>query len=167
MNKVENTNIYTSIKDQANLPRYFRRIFKILLNLKVGSIEVKLPDERIFKVYGENNGIDARVDIIDPDCFARLVRDGDIGFMEAYMDGQWSSPDLQNFMDVTFQNFHQLATSFPGAGLVKLYEKLRHWLNSNSKRQAKKNISQQIVGCFFIYINSVIYQDLSFKRKCL
>ena len=111
MNKVENTNIYTSIKDQANLPRYFRRIFKILLNLKVGSIEVKLPDERIFKVYGENNGIDARVDIIDPDCFARLVRDGDIGFMEAYMDGQWSSPDLQNFMDVTFQNFHQLATS--------------------------------------------------------
>ena len=73
MNKVENTNIYTSIKDQANLPRYFRRIFKILLNLKVGSIEVKLPDERIFKVYGENNGIDARVDIIDPDCFARLV----------------------------------------------------------------------------------------------
>ena len=80
MNKVENTNIYTSIKDQANLPRYFRRIFKILLNLKVGSIEVKLPDERIFKVYGENNGIDARVDIIDPDCFARLVRDPVLDF---------------------------------------------------------------------------------------
>ena len=44
-------------------------------------------------------------------------------------------------MDVTFQNFHQLATSFPGAGIVKVYEKIRHWLNSNSKRQARKNIS--------------------------
>ena len=169
MNKVENTNIYTSIKDQANLPRYFRRIFKILLNLKVGSIEVKLPDERIFKVYGENNGIDARVDIIDPDCFARLVRDGDIGFMEAYMDGQWSSPDLQNFMDVTFQNFHQLATSFPGAGLVKLYEKLRHWLNSNSKRQAKKNISYHYdLGNDFYKLwldETMTYSSALFKEK--
>ena len=57
------------------------------------------------------------------------------------MDEQWATPDLQCFMDVTFQNFHQLVTSFPGAGLVKMFEKLRHWLNSNSKRQARKNIS--------------------------
>jgi len=169
MNKDENTNIYTSIKDQANLPRYFRRIFKILLNLKVGSVEVKLPDERIFKVVGETNGLNARIDIIDPDCFARLVRDGDIGFMEAYMDGQWSSPDLQSFMDVTFQNFHQLATRFPGAGLVKLYEKIRHWLNSNSKRQAKKNISYHYdLGNDFYKLwldETMTYSSALFKKK--
>ena len=141
MNRIKNTDVFTSIKDQSNLPRYFRRIFKILSNLDIGSIEVKLPDGRIFKAIGRNSGLEARLDIIDQDCFARLVRDGDIGFLEAYMDGQWTTPDLQVFMDVTFQNFHQLATSFPGAGIVKVYEKIRHWLNSNSKRQARKNIS--------------------------
>ena len=94
MNRIKNTDVFTSIKDQPNLPRYFRRIFKILSNLDIGSIEVKLPDGRIFKAIGRNSGLEARLDIIDQDCFARLVRDGDIGFLEAYMDGQWTTPDL-------------------------------------------------------------------------
>ena len=169
MNKDENINICTSLKDQTNLPRYFRRIFKILLSLKIGSVEVKLPDERIFRVSGKIDGLNARIDIIDPDCFARLVRDGDIGFMEAYMDGQWSSPDLLSFMDIIFQNFHQLATRFPGAGLVKMYERIRHWLNSNSKRQAKKNISYHYdLGNDFYKLwldETMTYSSAFFKEK--
>ena len=133
--------MFTSTQDQEGLPRYFRRIFKILSSIKIGTIEVSLPDGRTFKAEGLSEGLVARIDVIDPDCFARLVRDGEVGFLEAYMDEQWATPDLQCFMDVTFQNFHQLVTSFPGAGLVKMFEKLRHWLNSNSKRQARKNIS--------------------------
>ena len=31
----------------------------------------------------------------------------------------------------------------------------------------QKNISRQIFGCFFTYINPVIYQDFLFRRKCL
>ena len=169
MNKDENINICTSLKDQTNLPRYFRRIFKILLSLKIGSVEVKLPDERIFRVSGKIDGLNARIDIIDPDCFARLVRDGDIGFMEAYMDGQWSSPDLLSFMDIIFQNFHQLATRFPGVGLVKMYERIRHWLNSNSKRQAKKNISYHYdLGNDFYKLwldETMTYSSAFFKEK--
>ena len=133
--------MFTSTQDQEGLPRYFRRIFKILSSIKIGTIEVSLPDGRTFKAEGLSEGLVARIDVIDPDCFARLVRDGEVGFLEAYMDEQWATPDLQCFMDVTFQNFHQLVTSFPGAGWVKMFEKLRHWLNSNSKRQARKNIS--------------------------
>ncbi|MEZ8006098.1 MAG: class I SAM-dependent methyltransferase [Amylibacter sp.] len=133
--------IFTSTQDQKGLPRYFRHVFKILSSIKIGTVEVSLPDGRIFKAEGLKGGSVARINVIDPDCFSRLVRDGDIGFLEAYMDAQWATPDLQCFMDVIFQNFHQLVTSFPGAGLVKMFEKLRHWLNSNSKRQARKNIS--------------------------
>ena len=169
MNKDGNINICTSLKDQTNLPSYFRNIFKILLSLKIGSVEVKLPDERIFRVSGKIDGLNARIDIIDPDCFARLVRDGDIGFMEAYMDGQWSSPDLLSFMDIIFQNFHQLATRFPGAGLVKMYERIRHWLNSNSKRQAKKNISYHYdLGNDFYKLwldETMTYSSAFFKEK--
>ena len=45
MNRIKNTDVFTSIKDQSNLPRYFRRIFKILSNLDIGSIEVKQLEE--------------------------------------------------------------------------------------------------------------------------
>ena len=64
MNKDENINICTSLKDQTNLPRYFRRIFKILLSLKIGSVEVKLPDERIFRVSGKIDGLNARIQTV-------------------------------------------------------------------------------------------------------
>jgi cyclopropane-fatty-acyl-phospholipid synthase len=112
-----------------------------MCGIETGSVEISLPDGRVFQAIGKNDGQVARIDVKDPDCFARLVRDGDVGFLEAYMDGQWSTSDLQGFMDVVFQNFNQLALGFPGAGLVKKFEKLRHWLNTNTKRQAKKNIS--------------------------
>ena len=133
--------VLTSIDGQENLPRYFRRVFKILQGIDSGSVEVSLPDGRVFKAKGKNPGIAARIDVRDPDCFARLVRDGDVGFMEAYMDGYWESPDLQGLMDVVFMNNDQIGLKFPGAGFVKMFEKMRHWMNSNSKRQAKKNIS--------------------------
>jgi cyclopropane-fatty-acyl-phospholipid synthase len=131
----------TSTQGQEGLPRYFRRVFKIMKSVKAGAVEFALPDGRVFTAQGKKAGPVARVDVIDPDCFARLVRDGDVGFLEAYMDEQWRSPNLQTFMDVVFLNSDQISTRFPGAGLVKVFEKIRHWLNSNSKRQARKNIS--------------------------
>jgi cyclopropane-fatty-acyl-phospholipid synthase len=57
------------------------------------------------------------------------------------MDQDWETPDIQCFMDVVFMNNDQIGMSYPGAGLVKIFERLRHWLNSNTKRQARKNIS--------------------------
>jgi cyclopropane-fatty-acyl-phospholipid synthase len=134
-------NALTSTEGQENLPRYFRRVFKTLCSIKNGAIEISLPDGRLFIARGENEGPVARIDMKTGDGFTRLVRDGEVGFMEAYMDLDWDSPDIQCFMDVVFMNNEQIGMSYPGAGLVKMYERVRHWLNSNSKRQARKNIS--------------------------
>ena len=134
-------NALTTTDSQENLPRYFRRVFKTLKTIKSGAIEISLPDGRLFKAQGAKSGPVARIDVVNGDCFARLVRDGEVGFMEAYMDQDWETPDIQCFMDVVFMNNDQIGMSYPGAGLVKIFERLRHWLNSNSKRQARKNIS--------------------------
>ena len=83
----------------------------------------------------------ARIDIHNPDVFARLVREGDLGFSDAYLEGWWSTPDLQAFMDVIHADNDELYEQFPGMGLVRAFEKLRHWMNSNSRRQARRNIS--------------------------
>ncbi len=78
--------------------------------------------------------------VINPDCFARLIRDGDLGFSEAYLDGWWTTPDLMGLMDLLHDG-GDMSYSFPGQRLVQLFEKLRFWLQTNTKRQAKKNIS--------------------------
>lgn len=131
----------TSTEGQENLPRYFKQTFAMLKSIERGGLEFSLPDGRVFLAQGKAAGQIGRVDVHNEDVFARLIREGDLGFSEAYMDGQWSSPDLQVFLDVVYDNLNEVADSFPGAGLLSLYERFRHWMRSNSKTQARKNIS--------------------------
>jgi cyclopropane-fatty-acyl-phospholipid synthase len=64
-----------------------------------------------------------------------------MGFSDAYLEDWWSSPDLQMFLDVVFLNNEEIAYGFPGRKILATFEKLRHWWRSNSKAQARKNIS--------------------------
>ena len=133
--------ILTTTKGQKNLPRYFATAFAIILRLQRGRLDFRLPDGRIFRAEGRAPGPAALVEIHDPEVFARLVREGDLGFCEAYLDGGWSTPDLQHLLDLVQTDNHAVHDAFPGMGLIRLLERFRFWLQSNSKTQAKKNIS--------------------------
>ena len=131
----------TTLEGQTDLPRYFATTFQLAKRLRNGRLDFTLPDGRVFSVDAPNPGPVAHIDIHNVDVFARLVREGDLGFSDAYLDGWWSTPDLQAFMDVIHADNDELYEQFPGMGLVRAFERLRHWMNSNSRRQAKKNIS--------------------------
>jgi len=133
--------VLTSTKGQTGLPRYFGPVFETAKKLDYGRLDMVLPDGRKFRAEGANPGPVAELDIHDHDIFARLIREGDLGFCEAYLEGAWSTPDLQAFMDLVHHDNEDIYDGFPGMGLVRTYEKLRFWLQSNSKRQAAKNIS--------------------------
>ena len=133
--------ILTSTENQKDLPRYFKAVFKIAQSLETGRLDIKLKDGRIFRTTGNQPGPSALIEVHDNDCFARLIREGDLGFSDAYLEGWWSTPDLQAFMDLILDRNEGIFDGFPGAGLVRTFEKIRHWLNRNSKRQARKNIS--------------------------
>ncbi|MBO6853450.1 MAG: class I SAM-dependent methyltransferase [Marivivens sp.] len=133
--------ILTTTKGQSNLPRYFAPVFDIIGELKRGRVDIILPDGRHFRAEGKEPGYVAEIQVHNPDLFARTVREGDLGFCEAYMDGWWSTPDLMAFMDLVHDDAEHMYDGFPGQFLVRAYERLRFWLQSNSKRQAKKNIS--------------------------
>tara|TARA_R110002126_G_scaffold167330_1_gene315114 strand:+ start:18247 stop:19392 length:1146 start_codon:yes stop_codon:yes gene_type:complete len=105
-----------------------------------GQIDFVLPDGRRFRAKGANPMPVAEIQIHNADLFGRLIREGDLGFSDAYLDEWWSTPDLQAFMDVAHAN-EDIYDSFPGMGLVRRFESLRFWLQSNSKKQARKNIS--------------------------
>ncbi|MEP2920352.1 MAG: cyclopropane-fatty-acyl-phospholipid synthase family protein [Sulfitobacter sp.] len=133
--------ILTSTHGQKNLPRYFARVMGMASSLRYGQIDFVLPDGRRFRAEGENPGPIAEIDIHNADLFARLIREGDLGFCDAYLDGWWSTPDLQAFMDFIHADNEDVYDGFPGMGLVRRFEQLRFWLQRNSKKQARKNIS--------------------------
>ena len=139
--KGEAVQVFTTTRGQHNLPRYFATAFEKAQRMGNGRLDFALPDGRVFRVEGTGPGPVARIDVHNDDAFARLIREGDLGFSDAYLDGWWSTPDLQALMDLVHADNDEIYDGYPGMGLVRAYERARHWLRSNSKRQAKKNIS--------------------------
>ena len=137
----ETMTVLTTTKGQSGLPRYFAAAFEMVQRLQQGRLDFRLPDGRVFRAEGANPGPVAEITIINPDTFARLIRDGDLGFSEAYLEGWWTTPDLQGFMDLVHCGNSEVYDAFPGFAAVRMYERLRFWLQSNSKRQARKNIA--------------------------
>ncbi|CAM4365202.1 SAM-dependent methyltransferase [Palleronia rufa] len=133
--------VLTTTDGQQGLPRYFTHVFQMAREMQNGRLDMVLPDGRRFRADGRNPGPVAELDIHNPEIFARLIREGDLGFCEAYVDGWWSTPDLQAFMDLVHAGNDEMYDGFPGMGLVRLYEKTRFWLYRNTRRQARRNIA--------------------------
>lgn len=133
--------ILTTTEGETDLPRYFVQVFKMASDMQNGRIDFVLPDGRKFRAEGKNPGPVAELHIHNPDIFARLIREGDLGFCDAYLDEWWSTPDLQAFMDLVHADNEDIYDGFPGQGLVRAFERFRFWLQRNHRKQAKKNIS--------------------------
>jgi cyclopropane-fatty-acyl-phospholipid synthase len=134
-------NVLTSVKGQTGLPRYFATAFEVAGRMRRGRLDFVLADGRRFRVEGPEPGPAAEITVHDDDTFARLVREGDLGFSDAYLEGGWSTPDLQAFMDVIHTGNNAMYDGYPGMALIRAYEKTRFWLQSNSRGQARRNIS--------------------------
>lgn len=132
----------TTTNGQGDLPRYFRQAFAMARGARSGRLDIVLPDGRRFRHEGRHAGPVAEIAVANPDVFARLVREGDVGFMESYMDLSWSTPDLQAVFDYIHKEGDALIQQFPGMAFVRAYEKARFFLLRNTKTQAKRNVSK-------------------------
>ena len=117
--------ILTTVKGQKDLPRYFTRVFQMAQGMNNGRLDFILPDGRRFRAEGPNLGPVSEVRINNKDLFTRLIREGDLGFCDAYLDEWWTTPDLQAFMDWAHADNDNLYDGFPGMGLLRAFEKFR------------------------------------------
>jgi cyclopropane-fatty-acyl-phospholipid synthase len=78
-----------------------------LKELRGGSLELLLPD-RVCRFGDDSGGIRARLIVHRARFFARALFGGDVGIGEAYMDGDWSSPDLVSLVRLAVRNLSSL-----------------------------------------------------------
>ncbi len=126
---------------EKNVPRRFNNVLGLLKGLECGSLTIELPDSQIFKIKGGTSGPNGFIKILNNDFFSRLVREGENGFCESYLDGWWTTSDLITLLDVLLLNGDLFGSNLAGASILRFYERIRHWWRSNSKAQAKKNIA--------------------------
>jgi cyclopropane-fatty-acyl-phospholipid synthase len=126
---------------QKKLPRWFETFRTILKRIETGRIEIVLSDGSVHVAEGAHPGPTGRIEVREDQFFTRLVREGEIGFCEMYIEEWWTTPDLQALFDVIILNNDSIGRGFPGAGLVRVYERLRHRLRANSRSGSRRNIS--------------------------
>jgi cyclopropane-fatty-acyl-phospholipid synthase len=71
----------------------------------------------------------------------RTISSGDIGFAEAYIAGEWSSPDLTALISMAAEHSDYLETAILGWVPLRALNRLRHRLKANSRVGSRKNIA--------------------------
>jgi cyclopropane-fatty-acyl-phospholipid synthase len=122
------------------LPRMVRLALGFGSKLRHGSLEVTLPDGRTVRLGDNGPGPAAAMTVYHYGFAARLIRGGDIGIAEAYLRGEWDTPDLTQFLYLFCVNQDWMKTNFIGKPLVRTVQTIRHWFNRNTRRQARLNI---------------------------
>jgi len=110
--------------------------------IRRGRLAVVLPDGTRREFGGaEAQELTGEIQVHEPAAFARLLLDGETGAGEAYMDGQWSSPDLVSLLQVAAVNRGALAlTSGWWRAPTQVARTLAHRANRNSVEGARRNI---------------------------
>ncbi|MEM0985286.1 MAG: cyclopropane-fatty-acyl-phospholipid synthase family protein [Pseudomonadota bacterium] len=128
------------IRRMPNIPPVFRAGALALLGAKRGRLTVDLPDRRRVLFDHGVDGPEAHIIVHDYGFARRALAGGDVGFAEAYMDEEWSTPDLTAVLEFFSDNFDTRGRIFVGGMLMRLANQVRHLFNRNSKAQAKRNI---------------------------
>lgn len=95
-------------------------------------------------VFGDGNDVHPPAELIvhDPSTWRDLLTGGSVGAAEAYVAGDWSSPDLVallRFFTRNIDRMNEFEDTF--SWVTKPALKGLHWLNRNTKDGSRKNIS--------------------------
>lgn len=119
--------------------RFVTRLFE---RLETGSLAVRFPDGTTRSFGGQRAGVGASMDIRQPSFFARLVRDGEIGLGDAYMLGEWDTPDVASVISLFIENRGRLEDGdLRMARIGRFFNRVRHLARRNTVRGSRRNIS--------------------------
>lgn len=132
--------------EERGRPRLWRDPRVALLSaigsrLRIGRLTIETPDSQRLAFAGDASGPQAILTIHRWRTLRRLLLGGDVGFAEAYMDADWSSPDLVGLIELAARNQAAIASATRGAVLARLAGRLRHLSRANTRRGSRRNIA--------------------------
>jgi cyclopropane-fatty-acyl-phospholipid synthase len=125
--------------EASSYPQSVKRALKFATLIEIGTLDIRMPDGRTFRVPGGEPGPFAELVIHDFAFAAKMAR-GDVGVAESYLAGDWESPDLSKFLELFCANQPVLARLLEGRPVLRFIQMVYHWMHSNTKRGSRKNI---------------------------
>jgi cyclopropane-fatty-acyl-phospholipid synthase len=130
-------------KPQAPSLRGWVRFFlmRILSCLEAGRLTIVTPAGERIDHRGTLPGFEGVLNLHNWRALRRLVAGGDIGFAEAYIDGDWSSPDLTALISLVADNSTRIDRTVGALPPIRLFNRLCHLLKGNSHTGSRRNIA--------------------------
>ena len=120
------------------LPLATRTALDLLARLEGGALQLHLPGIET-RTLGQGEPC-AELLIHDLQLFDRVLTEGDIGFGEAYVDGDWDSTDLPALLTLLAENRQTLARAVHGRWWAVVRHRMLHLARSNTRGGSRRNI---------------------------
>jgi cyclopropane-fatty-acyl-phospholipid synthase len=120
-------------------PAAARVIFRLLRELRHGTLEIQLPDGNTTR-FGTGEGPRAVIRLRNWNVCAAALKSGDIGFAESYIAGDWTAPDLTTLLELLIANREAIEALLYGSWWGSLLYRVKHLLNRNTRSGSRKNI---------------------------
>lgn len=159
---------------------YENLIMNQLSKMTQGSMTITKPNGEKVVIGGKDTNVQAELTIRKDSFFKRCVLYGDIGFGEAYQDGEWDTDNITNVISWFLLNIDK-APQVSGSkvksialNLLKFYNKSYHSRRNNSVKGSRKNISEHydLSNDFFglwldstMTYSSAYYKDVDFSLE--
>lgn len=143
----------TQVKDRARPQRlawipgrrgnpWIRILLEMAARIEVGQLSLILPDGNNH-VFSGPGGAEPRaiLELKHPRAVRKLMFGGENGFAEAYMGGDWDTPDLRALLRLAQVNEAALGPSINGVALARLVDRVRHRARPNSRHGSRRNIA--------------------------
>src|ERR1700761_5212243 len=124
----------------ADLPRMVRLALGFAAKLKRGTLDVTLLDGRVMRFGGAEPGPAAKMTLHSYGFASRLIKSGDIGIAEAYLRGDWDTPDLTQFLYLFCVNHDLLQAMLASRPGVRVVQTVRPGFPRNTRGPARRNI---------------------------
>lgn len=154
---------------------YEKVIIDLLSKMQLGTLNLSLPNGQLIKIGNGEGNIEANVEIKDQYFFKRCVLYGDIGFGEAYTEGEWETDNITNVIKWFLLNVENAPTASGSnaksfiLNVLKIFNKIYHTKRANSVDGSKKNISEHydLNNAFFALFldETMTYSSAYYKEE--
>jgi cyclopropane-fatty-acyl-phospholipid synthase len=128
-------------QDSRAMPFLVRQLQRMLSNARYGELTVVLPNGVVFHQQSREPGPSAKIVIRRWRTVWRLIVGGELAFAEAFIDGDWWTPNLTAFLEFGVRNESSLQHAISGSAAQRLLSRWQHWRNRNTRRGSRRNIA--------------------------
>ena len=139
----------STLASASAAPSLFERLLLgSLKQMKAGRLDLYLPGDKKVTLGGEVAGPEATIVVNDSAFFTKSVLYGGVGFGEAYVDGDWDTPDIRRVIEWFIHNVRLnpdtrgSSQRIAGIGMLKIYNRILHLMRPNSIKMSPKNIAE-------------------------